>query len=152
MSWGLVFDARRKLDSSALPRFAVWNTMMGTSILSIPWGIKQVISPLNCFGSPAVRGWEPRRWCSRVQKSSQSAAFSWRWPVFVCAFRLVLLWGSSSWSLQACWCSTAVTLSSTHQSQYVSPQHVYITTEMIIDHYWAEWCCWAEADASCEVP
>lgn len=28
----------------SLHRFAIWNTMMGTSILSIPWGIKQVIS------------------------------------------------------------------------------------------------------------
>lgn len=25
-----------------LSRFMIWNTMMGTSILSIPWGIKQV--------------------------------------------------------------------------------------------------------------
>lgn len=67
MSWIIIFDARQKLDSSALSRFAVWNTMMGTSILSIPWGIKQVISPLNCFGSPTVRGWEPRHWCSRAK-------------------------------------------------------------------------------------
>lgn len=28
--------------------FAIWNTMMGTSILSIPWGIKQVSLNFSC--------------------------------------------------------------------------------------------------------
>lgn len=33
-------------------RFAIWNTMMGTSILSIPWGIKQVICFIPRTSSP----------------------------------------------------------------------------------------------------
>lgn len=41
-----------------LPRFVIWNTMMGTSILSIPWGIKQVkiwqiYAHENVFGNMA---------------------------------------------------------------------------------------------------
>lgn len=39
----------------------------------------------------------------------------------LCPFRLVLHWGSSYSSSQACWCSTVVTSSLNHQRQYVSP-------------------------------
>ncbi|XP_024119040.1 sodium-coupled neutral amino acid transporter 9 [Oryzias melastigma] len=36
-------------NSSLISIFAIWNTMMGTSILSIPWGIKQAGFTLGVF-------------------------------------------------------------------------------------------------------
>ncbi|MEQ2253137.1 hypothetical protein ILYODFUR_029103 [Ilyodon furcidens] len=50
---GTAFKVPDSVQASKNPSivtiFAIWNTMMGTSILSIPWGIKQAINFFNFF-------------------------------------------------------------------------------------------------------
>lgn len=83
-------------------RFAIWNTMMGTSILSIPWGIKQVIV---------------------VYHLVHFTLLEHRLISMFCVFRPGLLWASSSSSSSVSWCSTVATSSSSHQRPYVSTLH-----------------------------
>lgn len=115
-------------------RFAIWNTMMGTSILSIPWGIKQVICLISRPSSLKVTY---LKWhvlyavCVHIILFWQETKWKLNCHCCLCPFRLVLLWGFSYSSSQACWCFTVVTSSLNHQRLYVSVSHRFSQLEQI---------------------
>lgn len=70
-------------NPSIVTIFAIWNTMMGTSILSIPWGIKQAGFTLGII-IIVLMGLLTLYCCYRVLKSTKSIPFvdtsDWEFP------------------------------------------------------------------------
>uniref|UniRef100_A0A8C1YMS8 Neutral amino acid transporter 9 n=1 Tax=Cyprinus carpio TaxID=7962 RepID=A0A8C1YMS8_CYPCA len=75
-------------NPSIVTIFAIWNTMMGTSILSMPWGIKQAGFTLGII-IIVLMGLLTLYCCYRVLKSTNSVIF----PLFL-VFSLVSLIGA----------------------------------------------------------
>ncbi|XP_062410580.1 neutral amino acid transporter 9 [Sardina pilchardus] len=84
---GTAFKVQGKDGASKNPSivtiFAIWNTMMGTSILSIPWGIKQAGFTLGIIILIAM-GFLTLYCCYRVLKSTKSIPYmdtsDWEFP------------------------------------------------------------------------
>ncbi|XP_076875828.1 neutral amino acid transporter 9 [Brachyhypopomus gauderio] len=70
-------------NPSIVTIFAIWNTMMGTSILSIPWGMKQAGFTLGII-TVILMGLLTLYCCYRVLKSTQSIPYvdtsDWEFP------------------------------------------------------------------------
>ncbi|XP_063067378.1 neutral amino acid transporter 9 [Engraulis encrasicolus] len=84
---GTAFKVQSKDGSHKNPSivtiFAIWNTMMGTSILSIPWGIKQAGFTLGIIIIIAM-GFLTLYCCLRVLKSTKAIPYvdtsDWEFP------------------------------------------------------------------------
>ncbi|XP_028661236.1 sodium-coupled neutral amino acid transporter 9 isoform X1 [Erpetoichthys calabaricus] len=85
---GTAFKVEGNIDGSGknpsiVTIFAIWNTMMGTSILSMPWGIKQAGFTLGVI-TIVLMGLLTLYCCYRVLKSRSTISFidtsSWEFP------------------------------------------------------------------------